>query len=91
MLSPFALWCSVASTPKAWAKSWGLGEELARFADRVLVLSGESVVASGAPRDVLTPQLFAQAFGVDATLHQSANGDSMLEVRGATTPEAAAR
>jgi len=63
----------------------------ARFADRVLVLSGESVVASGAPRDVLTPQLFAQAFGVDATLHQSANGDSMLEVRGATTPEAAAR
>jgi len=58
----------------------------ARFADRVLVLSGGHVIASGPPREVLTSELFARAFGVDATLHQSANGESMLEVRGATPP-----
>lgn len=38
----------------------------AAFADRVVVLSGGAVRAAGTPRDVLTPQLIAEVWGVRA-------------------------
>ncbi|NOY94244.1 MAG: ABC transporter ATP-binding protein [Deltaproteobacteria bacterium] len=55
----------------------------ARFADRALVLSSGRLLADGSPYEVLTPSLFAEAFGVDASLRRSESGDCMLEVRGA--------
>ena len=38
----------------------------ARFCDRVLVLAGGTLVADGAPRDVLTPALLAEVYGITA-------------------------
>jgi iron complex transport system ATP-binding protein len=38
----------------------------ARFSDRLIVLSGGRVVADGAPWDVLTPDVLAMAFALDA-------------------------
>jgi len=55
----------------------------ARFADRAVVIADGRAVADGAPTEVLTPSLFARAFGVDASLHRGADGETMLEVRGA--------
>lgn len=38
----------------------------ARYCDRIYVLSGGAVVASGTPEEVLTPQLIGEVFGVRA-------------------------
>lgn len=38
----------------------------ARFCDRVLVLAGGAVAADGPPREVLTPALLAQVYGITA-------------------------
>lgn len=46
----------------------------ARMADRVLVMAGGRVLAGGAPAEVLTAQVLAQAYGVDARLAQGAGG-----------------
>jgi iron complex transport system ATP-binding protein len=46
----------------------------ARFADRVLMLHGGRLLASGAPDDVLTPELIAQGFGVKATVLRTGDG-----------------
>ena len=40
----------------------------ARFCDRLVVLKDGVVLADGAPRDVLTPQLFAGAYGIAGRL-----------------------
>ncbi|WP_278313872.1 ABC transporter ATP-binding protein [Lolliginicoccus levis] len=36
-----------------------------RYADRLVVMSGGAVVASGPPREVVTPELVREVFGVD--------------------------
>ncbi|MBW3087002.1 putative siderophore transport system ATP-binding protein YusV [Austwickia sp. TVS 96-490-7B] len=38
----------------------------ARYADHLIVMSGGRIAAAGRPRDVLTPQLLADTFGLDA-------------------------
>jgi iron complex transport system ATP-binding protein len=38
----------------------------ARFCDRVLVMHDGALVADGSPRDVLTPELLAQVYGITA-------------------------
>ena len=46
----------------------------ARYADRVVVLGGGTVAASGAPADVLTPGLLADVFGVRAEVEPGPDG-----------------
>lgn len=45
-----------------------------RFADQVVVLHNGSVLASGAPNQVLTPQLLARVYGVQARVEQCSQG-----------------
>jgi iron complex transport system ATP-binding protein len=40
----------------------------ARYCHRVLLLKGGAALAQGPPRDVLTPELLAQGYGVRATV-----------------------
>ncbi|WP_421931813.1 ABC transporter ATP-binding protein [Phenylobacterium sp.] len=53
----------------------------ARMADRVLVLARGAVLADGAPRDALRPEVLAQAYGVEARLAEGAAG-ALIEVVG---------
>ncbi len=53
-----------------------------RFADRVVVLGGGRVIATGAPRAVLTPVLLRQAYGVEARVEQCSRGLPFLVVDG---------
>ncbi len=46
----------------------------ARFADRVIVLSGGEVAAQGAPRDVVTAELLERHFRIRARVEQTAEG-----------------
>jgi iron complex transport system ATP-binding protein len=46
----------------------------ARVADRIALLAAGRVLASGAPRDVLTPVLLREAFGVEAVLVETSEG-----------------
>lgn len=45
-----------------------------RFADRVLVLEGGRLVAFGAPREVVTPQLLADVYGIRARIEEFETG-----------------
>jgi iron complex transport system ATP-binding protein len=45
-----------------------------RFADQVVVLHNGSVLACGAPNQVLTPQLLARVYGVQARVEQCSQG-----------------
>lgn len=49
-------------------------ELAARFADRMWVLSGRTLVADGPPADVLTPGLLHDAFGVEAAVTAESGG-----------------
>jgi iron complex transport system ATP-binding protein len=53
----------------------------ARAADRVIVLSEGRVLADGAPMDALTPEILAQAYGVEARMLDGASGP-ILDVAG---------
>jgi iron complex transport system ATP-binding protein len=53
-----------------------------RFADQVVVLSHGSIVASGAPTDVLTPALLQEVYGVEARLETCSRGVPFLTVDG---------
>jgi iron complex transport system ATP-binding protein len=55
-----------------------------RFADQVVVLSHGSIVASGAPTEVLTPVLLHEVYGVEARLEQCSRGVPFLTVDGST-------
>lgn len=55
----------------------------ARFCDRVVTLSCGSVVADGAPLDVLTPDILERAFGIRAQLYADPHhGQTALSVEG---------
>ena len=51
----------------------------ARFADRLTLLCGGGVLASGAPAEVLTRERIARAYGVDASVEIGADGRVALE------------
>jgi iron complex transport system ATP-binding protein len=53
----------------------------ARMADRILVLEAGRVLADGAPRDALTPEVLRQAYGVEARLVEG-QGGLVVEVVG---------
>jgi iron complex transport system ATP-binding protein len=46
----------------------------ARVADRIALLAGGRVLASGTPREVLTAERMRAAFGVEATLVETSEG-----------------
>lgn len=46
----------------------------ARFCTRLILMQSGRVVAEGAPRDVLTPGLMAQVFGVSVFIHDTGAG-----------------
>ena len=47
-----------------------------RFCERLVLLQEGRVLAEGAPQEVLTPKLIAQAFGVKAAVYQDPNTGS---------------
>ena len=47
-----------------------------RFCDRLVLLQEGRVLAEGAPKEVLTPKLIAQAFGVKAAVYRDPNTGS---------------
>ncbi|CAB3767971.1 MULTISPECIES: ABC transporter ATP-binding protein [Burkholderia] len=53
-----------------------------RFADHVAVLHAGRVLASGAPRDVITPALLAQVYGVRARIEPCSEGQLHVVVDG---------
>lgn len=55
-----------------------------RFADQVVVLGAGRVIASGAPKAVLTPALLSEAYGVQARVEQCSRGLPFLVVDGST-------
>jgi len=46
----------------------------ARACDRLVVLSGGGIVAEGRPREALSPEVLAQAFGLDGRLEETSAG-----------------
>jgi iron complex transport system ATP-binding protein len=46
----------------------------ARHADRLVFLQDGALVGSGAPRDILTPELLAEVYGVDARVEDCSRG-----------------
>ena len=53
-----------------------------RFSRRVLALQGGRVAAEGDTRDVLTPDLIRQLYGVESVLLDTPDGAALLPVRG---------
>ncbi len=54
-------------------------EMAARYADELIVLSGGCVAVAGPPRHVLTEELIANVFRMQATLHTSSDGTLRIE------------
>jgi iron complex transport system ATP-binding protein len=46
----------------------------ARFADEVVLLAGGRIAASGRPEDVLTPEMIARVYGVEARVERDPDG-----------------
>ena len=57
----------------------------AQFCDELYVLSSGHVVANGTPKEVLTPKLMAEVFGVEADVMQLKNGRLQLVINEAMT------
>jgi iron complex transport system ATP-binding protein len=53
----------------------------ARVADRMLVVAGGTLAADGAPADVLTRELLADVFGVEATVTAGPDGPAVRYLR----------
>ncbi|MEV0505258.1 ABC transporter ATP-binding protein, partial [Streptomyces spectabilis] len=58
----------------------------ARHCDRLLLLRGGRLVAAGPPKDVLTPELLAEVFEVDAETGPDALGHLAVSYRGPPPP-----
>jgi iron complex transport system ATP-binding protein len=60
----------------------------AMFCDRVAVMHRGKMVVTGPPADVLTPDLIAEVFGVEAAIERSDDGELQIRYRrpGARTP-----
>jgi len=56
-------------------------EQAARYADEMVVLSAGCVVARGPPAEVVTPELLARVFGVEATVDTDAQGVRVRPLR----------
>jgi iron complex transport system ATP-binding protein len=54
----------------------------ARIADRLVVITDGRISTQGSVRDVLTPSVFASAFGVDAELLDADGGSPTLRLKG---------
>ena len=54
----------------------------ARHADRMLLLDGGRVVASGTPREVLQPETVARVYGVDVEVSEDASGRPVVVAHG---------
>lgn len=64
----------------------------ARYADQVVVLDGGRVVASGCPRDTLTPALIASVYGVRADITEHpADGSPLIALSPLSESDAAGR
>ncbi|MFD9906829.1 ABC transporter ATP-binding protein [Streptomyces sp. NPDC059063] len=63
----------------------------ARYCDRLLLLHGGRLVASGPPADVLTPALLAEVFEVDAETGPDALGHLSVSYRGVSHREVSHR
>mgnify|MGYP003760304169 CR=1 FL=1 len=59
----------------------------AQFCDELYVLCSGHVVASGTPKEVLTPKLMAEVFGVEADIMQLKNGRLQLVINEAMTAQ----
>jgi iron complex transport system ATP-binding protein len=55
----------------------------ARFADRIIVLHGGRIAADGTPAEVLTPQVIADVWRVQARIEQDHDGTPMVIPEGA--------
>ena len=53
----------------------------AMFCDRIAVMHQGRMVVTGPPIDVLTPDLIAEVFGVDAEIEQSIDGELLIRYR----------
>lgn len=54
-------------------------EMAARYSDKLIVLAGGHIAASGDPRDVLTEELIRDVFRMNAVLHRSDDGTLRIE------------
>lgn len=63
-------------------------ELAARYADRLLVLDEGRLVADGAPPDVLTPELIASVFRMNAEIHHAPDGTLRIDYCGQRTETA---
>ncbi|MDN3546422.1 MAG: ABC transporter ATP-binding protein [Roseateles asaccharophilus] len=62
-----------------------------RHCDRVLVLASGAKLVDGAPREVLTPDLLARVYGIDARVETCSHGRPRLLVDGLLNPLQAKR
>ncbi|MBE9637984.1 ABC transporter ATP-binding protein [Salipiger mangrovisoli] len=58
----------------------------AQWADRVVLLEGGALRASGAPAEVLTPQSLSQVYGIEARVERCSEGRVMVMVDGLSQP-----
>ncbi|MEG0858635.1 MAG: ABC transporter ATP-binding protein [Pseudomonas sp.] len=80
--------CKVFELLRSLARQQGLCVVMAihdlsqalRYADQVLILHQGRVAASGPPHQVITPQLLAEVYGVQAHLEQSSAGHWLVVV-----------
>lgn len=64
-------------------------ELAARYADRLLVLQEGRLAAEGAPDDVLTPDLIARVFQMEANVFTAPDGSLRIDYRGRYEPSSA--
>lgn len=61
-----------------------------RYTDQVTMLDHGCQIARGAPEEIFEPDRLRKVFGVEATVHTTANGRRVLDIEGVRTPNAPA-